>query len=86
MVRPSLFNEDFVNAIGFRQEESAEGRLKSIVLFGEQVENRKEIEDLDSRRGNIEKEISRRSKRRLEIGSKDAEGVRLFVFGGLVYT
>lgn len=72
MVSPSLFNEDFVNAIGFRQEENAEGRLKSIVLFGEQVENRKEIEDLDSRRGSIEKEISRLNKRRLEIGSKDA--------------
>ena len=85
MVSPSLFNEDFVNAIGFRQEESAEGRLKSIVLSGEQVENRKEIEDLDSRRGNIEKEISRRNKRRLGIGSKDEEGVRLFVCGGLVY-
>ncbi|MGX0630870.1 wobble nucleotide-excising tRNase [Corynebacterium afermentans] len=69
-VSPSLFNEDFVNAIGFRQEEGEDGRLKSIVLFGEQVENRAEIDDLESRREDLERELTDLSNRCHEIGSR----------------
>ena len=70
-VSSSLFNEDFVSAIGFRQEEGADGRLKSIVLFGDQVKNREEIDDLESRVADIERELADLDKRRLEIGSKN---------------
>lgn len=50
-VKPVLFNEDFVNTIGFREEGGADGHLKTIVLFGEQKDNQEKIDRLKAEIG-----------------------------------
>lgn len=57
-VEPVLFNEDFVNTIGFREEDGVDGHLKTIVLFGEQKDNQEKIDDLAAE---IEEQRSLRS-------------------------
>lgn len=45
-VLPSLFNEDFANSIGYKEEETSSGHLSTIVLLGEQQENQNQIDTL----------------------------------------
>lgn len=45
-VMASLFNENFVNDIGYRQQKTRTGDLSTIVLFGEQKANREQLDSL----------------------------------------
>lgn len=46
-LKPSLFNDSFIESIGYREDNDDGGRLQTIVLFGEQKDNRERVEELE---------------------------------------
>lgn len=71
IVQPSLFNEDLINEVGYREEEAATGNMRTIVLLGEQRVNREDIEDLEQEAIGIDESLQDKKERLLVLGGKD---------------
>lgn len=68
-VEPKLFNAEFIDKIGYREEEDS-GRLKTIVYFGDQNSNQEEIEELVEKQTAAFEELRQKKDRISELGSK----------------
>lgn len=68
-VEPKLFNEEFISKIGYREEENS-GHLRTIVYFGDQKDNREDIEALVEKQTATLEELREKDDRIAELGSK----------------
>ncbi|WP_115686095.1 AAA family ATPase [Corynebacterium senegalense] len=47
VVRPSLFNEDIIREAVFEQQGNGQGGLQTIVMFGEQIDRRTKLDEIE---------------------------------------